>query len=70
MRWLKQFPLGFQLYFWFWTLLVPTGVVLLFVGAVVPGLVLLTLFVLDQAVFVPWMAARARRQKRDGAGQS
>jgi hypothetical protein len=65
MRWLNDLPLGFRLYFWFWTLLVPTGVVLLLAGAVVPGLVLLGLFVLDQAIFVPW--AVARTQKRAGS---
>jgi uncharacterized integral membrane protein len=66
MKWLKELPLGFQLYFWFWTLFVPAGVVLLLAGAVVPGLVLLALFVLDQAVFVPLMVARSERQKRAG----
>jgi hypothetical protein len=65
MRWLSELPLGFQLYFWLWTLLVPTGVVLLFVGAVVPGLVALGLFVLDQAIFVPWAVARRQKQQRD-----
>jgi hypothetical protein len=70
MRWLKELPLGFQLYFWLWTLLVPAGVALLLVGAVVPGLVMLGLFVLEQAVFVPLMVARSQRQKRDGAGQN
>ena len=68
-RWLKELPLGFQLYFWFWTLFVPAGVVLLFAGAVVPGLVLLVLFVLDQAVFVPVIVARTQRQRRGGSGQ-
>jgi hypothetical protein len=66
-KWLKELPLGFQLYFWFWTLFVPAGVALLFAGAVVPGLVLLGLFVLDQAVFVPLMVARTERQKRADA---
>ena len=68
MKWLKDLPLGFQLYFWLWTLFVPAGVVLLLAGAVVPGLVLLALFVLDQAVFVPLLVARSQRQKRAGAG--
>jgi hypothetical protein len=66
MRWLSALPLGFRLYFWFWTLLVPTGVALLFAGAVIPGLVLLALFVVDQAVFVPWVVARSQRQNRTG----
>jgi hypothetical protein len=69
MRWLNELPLGFRLYFWFWTLFVPAGVALLFAGAVVPGLVLLVLFVLDQAVFVPLMVARSQRQKRAASGQ-
>jgi hypothetical protein len=69
MKWLKELPLGFQLYFWFWTLFVPAGVALLVAGAVVPGLVLLGLFVLDQAVFVPLMVARTERQKRVGTRQ-
>ena len=64
MRWLNELPLGFRLYFWLWTLLVPTGVALLLAGAVVPGLVLLVLFVLDQAIFVPLMVARTQRHKR------
>jgi hypothetical protein len=63
MRWLNELPLGFRLYFWFWTLLVPTGVALLLAGAVVPGLVLLVLFLLDQAIFVPLIVARSQRQK-------
>jgi hypothetical protein len=69
MRWLNELPLGFRLYFWFWTLFVPAGVVLLFAGAVVPGLVLLVLFVLDQAIFVPLMVARSQRQRRAASGQ-
>jgi hypothetical protein len=69
MRWLKELPLGFRLYFWLWTLFVPAGVALLLAGAVVPGLVLLALFVLDQAVFVPLIVARTQRQKRAGGGQ-
>jgi uncharacterized integral membrane protein len=69
MRWLNELPLGFRLYFWFWTLFVPAGVALLLAGAVVPGLVLLALFVLDQAVFVPLMVARSQRQNRTSPGQ-
>jgi hypothetical protein len=69
MRWLRELPLGFQLYFWIWTLLVPAGVALLLAGAVVPGLVLLALFVLEQAVFVPLVVARTERQRRAGRGQ-
>jgi hypothetical protein len=68
MKWLNELPLGFRLYFWLWTLLVPAGVVLLFEGAVVPGLVLLGLFVLEQAVFVPLMVARGQRRERADAG--
>ena len=63
MRWLNELPLGFRLYFWLWTLFVPAGVALLLAGAAVPGLVLLGLFVLDQAVFVPLIVARSQRQK-------
>jgi hypothetical protein len=70
MRWLKELPLGFQLYFWLWTLLVPAGVALLLAGAVVPGLVLLGLFVVEQAVFVPLIVARSQRRNRDGAEQN
>jgi hypothetical protein len=69
MRWLRELPLGFQLYFWIWTLLVPAGVALLLAGAVVPGLVLLALFVLEQAIFVPLVVARTERQRRAGSGQ-
>jgi hypothetical protein len=68
-RWLKELPLGFRLYFWLWTLFVPAGVALLLAGAVVPGLVLLALFVLDQAVFVPLIVARNQRQRRAGSRQ-
>jgi hypothetical protein len=68
MRWLKELPLGFRLYFWLWTLLVPAGVALLLAGLVVPGLVLLALFVLEQAIFVPWIVARKQRQERSGEG--
>jgi hypothetical protein len=53
-----------KLYFWFWTVLVPTGVALLLAGAVVPGLALLICFVFDQAVFTPLIVARAQRQSR------
>lgn len=63
-RWLNALPLGMKLYFWFWTVLVPTGVALLLVGAVVPGLVLLACFVVDQAVFTPVIVARAQKQNR------
>jgi hypothetical protein len=68
-RWLNELPLGFRLYFWLWTLLVPAGVALLLAGAVVPGLVLLVLFVLEQAVFVPLIVARSQRQKRAASGR-
>ncbi len=53
-----------RLYFWFWTLFVPAGVVLLFTVAVVPGLILLILFVIDQAVFTPLIVARYQKQNR------
>jgi uncharacterized integral membrane protein len=56
-------PLGTQLYFWFWTFLIPTGVVLVLVGATLPGLLLLVLFLFDQAVFTPLIAARAKRRR-------
>ena len=69
MAWLKELPLGFRLYFWLWTLLVPAGVLLLIVGAVVPGLVLLVLFVVEQAVFVPLAVARGQRRKRSPTGE-
>jgi hypothetical protein len=65
MRWPNELPLGFRLYFWLWTLLVPAGVALLLAGSVVPGLVLLALFVVEQAVFVPLAVARSQRQNRD-----
>jgi hypothetical protein len=61
-RWIGRLPLGFRLYFYFWTLLVPAGLVLLFAGLVVPGLVLLAMFVIDQAIFTPLIVAW--RQKR------
>jgi hypothetical protein len=57
-------PLGFRLYFWFWTLLVPAGLVLLFAGLVVPGLVLLGMFVIDQAIFTPLIVARSQKHPR------
>jgi hypothetical protein len=64
-RWLRALPLGTQLYFAFWTVLVPTGVALLLAGATVPGLVLLVLFLFDQAVFTPLLAARAKDRPRE-----
>jgi hypothetical protein len=63
-QWIKALPLGTQLYFFLWTLLVPTGVTLVLVGAVLPGLLLLAAFVFDQAVFTPLLVARSQRQKR------
>jgi uncharacterized integral membrane protein len=57
-------PLGTQLYFAFWTVLVPVGVALLLAGAVVPGLVLLVFFLFDQAVVTPLLAARSKRRRR------
>jgi hypothetical protein len=57
-------PLGTQLYFVLWTVLVPTGVALLLAGATVPGLVLLVLFLFGQAVFTPVIAARSKRRNR------
>jgi hypothetical protein len=65
-RWMNELPLGTRLYFFFWTLFVPVGVVLLLVGAVVPGLILLLLFVFDQAVFTPLIVARSQKQRRSG----
>jgi uncharacterized integral membrane protein len=64
-RWLRALPLGTQLYFAFWTVLVPVGVALLLAGATVPGLVLLVLFLFDQAVFTPLLAARAKDLQRE-----
>jgi hypothetical protein len=61
---MKQLPLGYRLYALFWTLFLPAGVILVFAGAVVPGLVLLVLFVVDQAVFTPLIVARSERQDR------
>ena len=53
-----------RLYTLFWTLFLPAGVILVLAGAVVPGLVLLVLFVIDQAVFTPLIVARSQRQHR------
>jgi hypothetical protein len=55
-----------RLYTFFWTLFVPAGVVLILVGAVVPGLVLLILFVFDQAVFTPLIVARWQKSRSRG----
>jgi hypothetical protein len=63
-RWLRALPLGTQLYFAFWTALVPAGVALVLAGATVPGLVLLVLFLFDQAIFTPLIVARAQRRNR------
>jgi hypothetical protein len=63
-RWEKELPLGMRLYSWIWTLLVPVGLALLFAGLVVPGLVLLGLFVIEQAIFVPLIVARSQKQSR------
>jgi hypothetical protein len=63
-RWMGQLPLGLRLYFYFWTLFVPAGVVLLFAGLVVPGLVVLGMFVVDQAIFTPLIVARSQKQPR------
>jgi hypothetical protein len=63
-RWMGRLPLGFRLYFWFWTLLVPAGLVLLFAGLVVPGLVLLGMFVIDQAIFTPLIVAWSQKHSR------
>jgi hypothetical protein len=63
-RRINELPLGMRLYTLFWTLLVPAGVVLVLAGAVVPGLVLLVLFVFDQAVFTPLIVARSQKQNR------
>ena len=53
-----------RLYTLFWTLFLPAGVVLVVVGAVLPGLVLLVLFVIDQAVFTPLIVARSQKRAR------
>ena len=63
-RWLTSLPLGTKLYFGFWTVLVPTGLVLVLAGAVVPGLVLLACFVFDQAIVTPLIVARAQKRNR------
>ena len=63
-RWLGRLPLGFRLYFWFWTLMVPTGLALLFAGLVVPGLALLVMFVVDQAIFTPLIVAWSQKHPR------
>jgi hypothetical protein len=63
-RWERELPLGTRLYFWIWTLLVPVGLALLFAGLVVPGLVLLGLFVIEQAIFVPLVVARSQKRPR------
>jgi hypothetical protein len=63
-RWINALPLGTRLYFLFWTLWVPLGVTLLLVGAVVPGLVVLVLFVFDQAVVTPLIVARSQKRAR------
>jgi hypothetical protein len=64
-REMSELPLGMHLYFWFWTLLVPAGVILVLAGAVVPGLLLLVLFVLDQAIVTPLLVARAQKRARE-----
>jgi hypothetical protein len=63
-RRIGELPLGMRLHTFFWTLFVPAGVILLFVGAVVPGLAVLLLFVVDQAVFTPLIVARSRKRDR------
>jgi hypothetical protein len=63
-RRINELPLGTRLYFWFWTLFVPAGLILVLVGFVVPGLVLLGLFVVDQAIFTPLIVARSQRRAR------
>jgi uncharacterized membrane protein YqjE len=44
--------------------MVPTGLALLFAGLVVPGLVLLVMFMIDQAVFTPLIVARSQKRHR------
>ena len=68
-RRIKELPLGTRLYFLFWTLFLPAGVALVLAGAVVPGLVLLVLFVVDQAVFTPLIVARSQREARARRGR-
>jgi hypothetical protein len=63
-RRINELPLGMRLYTLFWTLFLPAGVVLVVVGAVLPGLVLLVLFVIDQAVFTPLIVARSQKRAR------
>ena len=63
-RRINELPLGMRLYTFFWTLFVPVGVILVLAGAVVPGLVLLVLFVFDQAVFTTLIVARSQKQDR------
>lgn len=63
-RWLSELPLGMRLYFYIWTLLVPAGLALLFAGLVVPGLLLLALFVIEQAIVVPLVVARSQKRRR------
>jgi len=43
---------------------VPTGLALLFAGLVVPGLVLLGMFVIDQAIFTPLIVAWRQKHSR------
>ena len=64
-RRINELPLGLRLYSLFWTLFLPAGVILVLAGAVVPGLVLLVLFVFDQAVFTPLIVARSQKQDRE-----
>jgi hypothetical protein len=63
-RRIGELPLGTRLYFVFWTLFVPVGVILLLAGAVIPGLIVLVLFVIDQAVFTPLIVARSQKHRR------
>ena len=62
-RRIGELPLGTRLYFGFWTLFVPAGVILLLAGAVIPGLIVLVLFVVDQAVFTPLIVARSQKRR-------
>jgi Flp pilus assembly protein TadB len=63
-RWISELPLGTRLYFFFWTLFLPAGIVLVFAGAVVPGLALMALFVVDQALVTPLLVARSQRRRQ------
>jgi hypothetical protein len=63
-RWLSRLPLGMRLYTYIWTLLVPVGLALLFAGLVLPGLLLLGLFVIEQAIVVPLIVARSQKHPR------